>query len=84
MRKVLPPKPGKSALGTRLEKYVNNSIAVKLQTLFSNTSTLIYINLNVDELQYRQYLVQDGVQANALKSIDTRKTRGIKRLFRTQ
>lgn len=48
--------------GGRGWKYiVNNSIAVKLQTLFSNTSTLIFINLNVDELQYRQYLVQDGV-----------------------
>ena len=52
-----------------MEMYVSNGIAVKLQTLFVNTSNLIYINLNVGELQYRQYLVQDGVQANALKRI---------------
>lgn len=53
----------------KMEMYVSNGIAVKLQTLFVNTSTLIYINLNVGELQYRQYLVQDGVQANALKRV---------------
>ena len=53
----------------KMEMYVSNGIAVKLQTLFVNTSTLIYINLNVGELQYRLYLVQDGVQANALKRV---------------
>ena len=53
----------------KMEMCVSNGIAVKLQTLFVNTSTLIYINLNVGELQYRLYLVQDGVQANALKRV---------------